>query len=148
MTRKETLSDLALLLLRVSVGVHMAWLHGYDKLRNFSARAGSFPDPLDIGQRNSLIATVIAEFFCAILLAAGLMGRVAALAMAFIVGTTVFVQRAGDPWQRKELSVLYLAALLALVLLGPGRLSLDRLIGPRFGRRSSAPGRLPVPAAR
>jgi putative oxidoreductase len=137
---KEAFSNLGLLALRVGFGLQMAAFHGLDKLRNFSDRAGSFPDTLGIGHRNSLLVTVTAEFFCAALLVVGLASRLAALGLSLVMGVAVFVQQAPDPWKKKELAALYFGAFLTMLFLGPGKLSLDATLLPRLFRRGGGGG--------
>jgi putative oxidoreductase len=142
---KELFFHLGLLALRAGFGLQMAAFHGLDKLRNFSDRAGSFPDTLGIGHRNSLIVSVTAEFFCAVLLVVGLASRLAALALSLVMGIAVFVQQAPDPWKKKELAALYFGAFLTMLFLGPGKLSLDATVLPRlFKRGGGGGGRVPA----
>jgi putative oxidoreductase len=147
-SKKEALFDLTMLILRISAGLQLALFHGLQKLQRFSELAVTWPDPLGIGHKRSLIATVAAEFFCGLLLVLGLGGRVAGFAIAFTMSVAAFVQLKGEPWQKRELAILYLSAGLTLLVLGPGRLSLDRLILKRLrkggSRKAAAKGDGPV----
>lgn len=135
---KEAFTNLGLLLLRAGVGIPMAWLHGLDKVQRFSARVSSFPDPLGIGSRYSLVLALAAEFAGGILLTLGLAGRVAALLLAFEVGLTLFVVDAALPWKARESVILYFAGSLALLLVGCGRWSLDAVVWKRMRRGGGA----------
>jgi putative oxidoreductase len=139
-SKKEALFDFSMLVLRIGAGLQLAFFHGLQKLQKFSELAVAWPDPLGLGHKRSLIATIAAEFFCGLLLMLGLAGRVAALAIAFTMGVAAFVVLKAEPWSKRELSLLYLVAALTVLLLGPGRISLDRLIAKRF-RRGSGGGR-------
>lgn len=138
---KESFSDLGLFILRAGLGLQMALHHGLDKLRHFSERAGSFPDPLGMGHRNSLTLTVAAEFFCALLIVLGLGTRVASLVLSFSLGLFLYAAGPRIPWRKEELTLLYLAGALTVLLLGSGRFALDRVIWPKIFKRggSSAP---------
>ncbi len=131
--RREALTNLGLFILRASFGLQLALLHGLDKLQNFSQRAGTFPNPIGLGPKYSLIGVIGAELVCGLLLAVGLASRVAALGIAFALGVAAFVQHGGDPWKRKELALLYFTAGLAFALTGPGRFSLDAVVARRGG---------------
>jgi putative oxidoreductase len=135
---KESFANLGLLVMRAGLGAQMALYHGADKLRHFSDRVGSYPDPLNIGHRNSLLLTVAAEFVCSILLVLGLASRLAALALSFVMGVALFVQQAPEPWRKKELGALYFAGFLTMLFLGPGRLSLDAILLPRLFKRGGS----------
>jgi putative oxidoreductase len=131
---KELSSNVVLLVLRVVVGVNMAWLHGWDKLHRFSAKASSFPDAFGVGSKYALLLTIAGEFFGALFLATGLLGRVGAFLVAVTSGVTLFATLQGTPWQGREVWELYFAASVTVLLLGCGRFSLDPLVWKRFGK--------------
>ncbi len=121
--------DCGLLALRLGVAIPLFLKHGTEKLFRFHAIAAHFPDPIHIGVLPSLIFATIADGICMPLLMIGLAARWAALwsfinlfvALAFVHHFAVFGPR-GD---HGELIVLYLAAMLALLIAGPGRYSVD-----------------------
>lgn len=123
-------TDWGLLVLRVGVAALMLFGHGWGKLSSFSERADSFADPLGVGPTMSLGLTVFAEFFCSALIGFGLFTRLAAVPLVINMAVAAFVIHADDLWGKKELAVIYLLIYLALLLCGPGRISLDR----KFGR--------------
>lgn len=65
------------------------------RARHYSNRVSSFPDPLNMGHRYSLLLAVAAELVGGILITIGLAGRVAALLLAFSLGMAVFTGEAG-----------------------------------------------------
>ena len=134
---KENVVNLGLFLLRLGVGVNIFFLHGLDKARHYSERVGSFPDPLGMGHRHSLMLAVAAEFVGGILVTLGLAGRLAALLLAFSLGLTLFSGEAGLPWRQREATVLYLTATLAILMLGCGRWALDAVVWKRFRKGGS-----------
>src|SRR5207247_839087 len=73
------LTNTALLVLRLWLGLTIALNHGWDKLAHFSEKAEKFPDVTGLGSTTSLCLAVFAEFFCGALLALGLVTRFAAL---------------------------------------------------------------------
>ncbi len=135
-SKKEALADLGLLLLRMGAGVQLALLHGWDKLRHFSERAPTWPDPFSLGHKNALIVTVVGEFACGLLMALGLATRFAALVAAAVLGIGLFAGPAKPAWSGREATILYLCTALAVLLLGAGRLSLDKILVPRIFRRA------------
>jgi putative oxidoreductase len=131
---KELSSNVVLLVLRAVVGVNMAWLHGWDKLQHFSAKIGNFPDPLGIGHKYALVLIIAGEFFGAILMATGLLGRVGAFLVSVVAALTLFSILHGTPWREREVWELYFAASVTILLLGSGRYSLDTVVWKRFGK--------------
>ncbi len=133
MRRNDTRVHLGLLILRVAFGVSMLWGHGLGKLTSFAEKAPVFLDPLGIGNKASLILTLIAEVGCSILLILGMGTRVAALILGFTMGVAAFVVHGNDPWAKRELAVVYLMVYVVLLIAGAGAFSLDRLF---WGRES------------
>ncbi len=142
-SKKEALGDVGLLIMRLGAGVQLAAYYGWDKLTHFSERAPTWFDPFNLGHRRSLQLTVAAEFFAAIALALGLAGRLAGLLVAFGMTVVTFWADKGQPWRQRETAIVYLCIGLAVMLLGPGGLSVDRLVFARLFKklraRSSAP---------
>lgn len=130
----QSMQDAALLLLRLVFGGVMIYAHGWGKLTGFSERAAKFADPLGVGSEASLALAVFAEVFCAAALVAGLLTRWALVPLIVTMVVAVFVVHADDPFGRKELGLVYLAAYLALFLTGPGRWSIDAWLSKRLAR--------------
>ena len=84
------LTNFALLVLRVWLGLTMLLNHGLDKLNNFTVIADKFPDPLHISQKASLGLVTVAETLCAALLVLGLMERME-VSVSFTPSPTPFV---------------------------------------------------------
>src|SRR5512141_2058244 len=113
---RENLVNLGLLALRAGVGLNMALLHGVERVRHYSDRVSSFPDPLHMGHRSSLLLPVAAEFVGVTLVTLGLAGRFGAFLLAFTLGVGLFTGDAGSTWRQRELTTLYLAGSLAILM--------------------------------
>ena len=137
-------SNVVLLVLRLVVGGNLAWLHGWDKLHHFAAKASSYPDPLGLGSKYSLVLAVAGEFFAAILMATGFLSRIAAFFVSVTTALTLFWVLHGTPWKAREVWELYFAASMTILLLGSGRFSLDSLVWKKLGKgggKSTAPAK-------
>lgn len=117
--------DLGLLLLRLGFGLTMLFGHGWRKLTQFGEIAPQFPDPIGLGSQVALGLAVGAEFFCALAIVIGLYTRWLAIPLAFTMLVAFAVIHSADPWSTKEMAFLFLIAFSAIVLLGPGKYSLD-----------------------
>ena len=118
----------SLLLLRVVLGILMI-PHGFSKLTKFTTVVKEFPDPIHLGATVSLSLVIFAEFFCAVLLVAGLMTRLVVIPLIITMGVAVFMIHNSDFFGEAEQATLYLAGYLVLLVAGPGKVSMDRMLG-------------------
>jgi putative oxidoreductase len=122
--------DIGLLVLRLWFGGVLAINHGWPKmadLGNFTAKVAKRGVPIP-----ELMAPLAAasEFVGGLLLALGLLTRVASLPVACTMLVAAFHVHAADPFSKKEFALGYALAAVAIAIIGPGRLSLDqRLFG-------------------
>lgn len=120
--------NLAIFLLRLSLGVLMI-PHGYDKLVNFAKYKGDFMNFLGMGSTLSLALVVFAEFFCSVFLIMGLFTRVVVAILLIEMIVVVFKAHNGNIFADGEHGSLFLAGFVAILLVGPGKASLDGILG-------------------
>src|SRR6266571_881690 len=110
-------ASLALLTLRLWLGLTLLINHGVGKLKDFSHLSGDFPDPLGIGHGASLALAVFAEVVASLLLVMGLLTRFAALVLAVNMAVAFFLihKRSLSGDHSGELAFIYLAAYVALL---------------------------------
>lgn len=118
----------ALLILRFTMGALMI-PHGYSKLMNYAAKSASFSDPFHIGSPISMAMAIFAELFCAALVAAGFMTRLACIPLIVTMAVATFHSHRGEIFGKGEHAALYLGSFIALLFTGPGKFSLDKMIG-------------------
>lgn len=134
------LSSLAPVVLRVVVGIIMA-AHGWQKLSGGPAGFGEgmlgdnlgLPAPVLLGWVVTLV-----ELVGGILLVLGALTRIAALPLiGVLLGAVLLVKLEvgliAEEGAGAELDLALLAGLVAIVLLGPGRPSVDHLVGIERG---------------
>jgi putative oxidoreductase len=119
----------ALLLLRLGAGSLMMVKHGFDKLTHFSNLASRFSDPFHIGSTTSLALVIFAEFFCAAFVILGLFTRLACIPLVIAMSVALFSAHKGDFFGKGEAAGLFLIIFIVLLFAGPGKVSLDRMIG-------------------
>ncbi len=124
----DTSFAIAILVLRLGLGILMI-PHGFNKLQHFSEYAAKFSDPFHIGKTASLALVIFAEFFCSCLLIAGLFTRLAVIPLIITMAVAVFIAHHGEIFDDGEHGALYLVGYLVILIAGPGKISLDRLIG-------------------
>lgn len=125
--------DFGLLLLRLGTSL-MLVSHGWSKVTHFSERLNSFADPIGLGPAVSLQLVIFAEFFCAIFLILGFMSRVILIPMIINMAVITFIVQGSGGFEKQELPMIYLLVFIVLLLLGPGKISLDGKILKRRSR--------------
>ncbi len=118
-------NDIGLALLRIAPSVMML-THGIPKFQKLLGGDFEFGDPIGLGASPSLFLAVIGEFVCPILVILGFKTRWAAVPTAITMLVAVFVVHSADPFPVKEKALLYLAFFIGIIILGPGRYSIDK----------------------
>ncbi len=119
-------TDIALLLIRVIFGSFMIYGHGWRKLlRLFGDEPIQFADPFGLGAAPSLALAVFAEVGCALLIIVGLLTRWATIPLMITMLVAAFIANAGQPFNDKELALIYFFAFAAIAIAGPGWYSVD-----------------------
>lgn len=131
------LAGLAPLIARVIVGVIMA-AHGFQKLSGGPGNFGGFLGQLGV-PAPTLMGYVVTfvELVGGILLILGLFSRLAALLLTINLTVAILLVKinvgliapADQPGVGMELDLALIAGFLVVLLAGPGRLSLDHILG-------------------
>ena len=116
-----------LLLLRLGLGILMI-PHGYDKLVHISDYQKTFLNFMGMGSTISLLLTIFAEFFCSVFLVMGLFSRVSALILFITMTVATFLANNGDVFGKAEHAMLYLVGYVVIILIGPGKASMDGIL--------------------
>ena len=131
---RDSRSSWLLLAARVVFGL-LLMSHGIAKLQNFEALSATFPDPLGVGSRVSLVLAVFGEVVCAAGCVAGLFYRLALIPMVFTMGMAFFVIHGNDPFAAKELAFIYLVVFVLMYITGPGKFSIDHVISSALSKK-------------
>jgi putative oxidoreductase len=123
--------DVSALILRLAFGYVLLHAHGWEKLGIiFGGQEIKFMDPIGLGTTLSFYLAAFAEGLMAILLILGLITRVAAMILIgnFLVILYAHVAMFGEPLMTLELQLFYLFAFVLILILGPGKYSLDNML--------------------
>jgi len=120
--------NFGMLVLRDVLGILLV-SHGYSKLIQFSSLRFKFMNFMNIGSTASLSLVIFAEFFCGIFLILGLFTRFACIPIIITMCVVVFMVSHGNIFADGEKGAIFLAAAIAILFCGPGKISVDGMIG-------------------
>lgn len=129
------LINLGLLFLRIGIACFML-THGWPKLMKLIEGAEiQFLDPFGLGAKASFILAIFAEVFCSILILIGLATRWATIPLIITMLVAIFIAHALDGFQRQELPAHYVMVYIFLLMVGPGKYSIDHFVIKNLKRR-------------
>jgi putative oxidoreductase len=123
--KNTLLKDIGLAVLRILPALMML-THGLPKFQKLINGNFEFGDPIGIGAAPSLFLAVLGEFICPILLIIGFKTRWVAIPSAITMLVAAVLVHGEDPFGTKEKALLYLVFFISIILLGPGKFSIDR----------------------
>jgi putative oxidoreductase len=126
----DALTNIWLLLLRVSAGGFML-THGIPKFLKLIEGNTQFADLFGLGSTISLILAVFAEFLCSVLLIFGIGTRLSVIPLIATMSIAAFQIHGNDPFQRKELALLYLVIFVTILVFGGGKFEAGRIFKGR-----------------
>jgi putative oxidoreductase len=145
---RDSTASIGILALRTLTGLMMLVGHGIPKFQKYAAMKDSFyvseVFPLSLCSPSvSLMMCIAAEVVAAALIIVGLATRPAAFILGFCMVVAAFDVLHGAVWfqvpgasvPNKEMALLYLVPMLALILTGGGSYSLDAVINQDSKRR-------------
>lgn len=123
---RERIISFLILAVRVFFGI-LFFIHGVDKMMNFSILSDTYPSVFGLGSYMTLMLAIFTEFCCSLFLIFGLMIRVILIPMIISMAVAFFDVHDAII-SEGELSLIYLIMFLILYITGPGRYSVDYLI--------------------
>ncbi len=117
---------------RSSLGLMLAFGHGIGKLppseQFITGVSGmGFPLPTVFAW-----AAALSEFLGALCVGLGFFTRMGAFFVVCTMSVAAFIAHAPDPFQKKELALVYLLSFLLIFAMGSGKYSLDSLLKRKF----------------
>lgn len=128
--------SLLLLAVRIIFGI-LLMNHGIQKWSNFQELSAVFPDPLGIGSPISLGLAIFGELACSMAFIIGFLYRLAMIPMICTMIVAFFIVHGNDAFAIKELAFIYLVVFIIMYITGPGKFSIDHIIGTELLQRKS-----------
>jgi putative oxidoreductase len=126
--------NFAMLLFRFIIGFTMVQA-GYNKLIHFNdmlTGPQAFQSMIGIGAKTELAMLVFAEFFCSIFLILGLFTRLATIPLIIAMCVAFFMAHHAEVFTKEgglQAALIYLCGYIFLLLVGPGKISVDGMTG-------------------
>lgn len=120
--------NFAMLFLRIGLGGLMI-NHGYGKLVGFGDMLKEYHSMIGLGAKTELSLVVFAEFFCSVFLILGLFTRLSVLPLIITMSVALFKAHEGHIFSDGEMAGIYLIGYFVILILGPGKISVDGLAG-------------------
>ena len=125
--------DLALFFSRITLGLLIFINHGIEKIFTFNSMLAIFPDPIGIGKFPSLFFALLTDGICSILIIFGLFTRISTLLLSInLFVAFVLFHKLQITDVHGELVVIYLVITILVFILGPGNISIDKLLKNKF----------------
>lgn len=118
----------SMLFLRIGMGLLM-FHHGFEKITHFDTTAQHMPNLLGMGKTINTSLVIFSEFFCSLFLILGLFTRLACIPLIIEMGVALYKADNLDFFGQGQASSLFLMGFIVLILIGPGKVSVDGLIG-------------------
>ncbi|RYD39647.1 MAG: DoxX family protein [Verrucomicrobiaceae bacterium] len=145
---RDATASVGFLALRLLVGLMMLIGHGLPKIWAYKESSATFPVPASfpfnlLSSPMSMSLCIVAEVGAAALIIVGFATRPAAFVLGLCMTVAAFGWLGAAPWfqstptlvETKELPVMYLIPMIAIILSGAGSYSLDAIIHKEGKRR-------------
>ena len=120
------MNNIALLLIRIVFAGSMLYGHGLSKFYRLIEGNLSFANPIGIGEAPTLILAVFSEFLAPLFILVGYKTKIFSFFPAATMFVAAFIVHLSDPFARKEKAILFLIGFVVIMMMGPGKYSIDR----------------------
>ena len=120
------MNNIALLLIRIVFAGSMLYGHGLSKFYRLIEGNLSFANPIGIGEAPTLILAVFSEFLAPLFILIGYKTKIFSFFPAATMFVAAFIVHLSDPFARKEKAILFLIGFVVIMMMGPGKYSIDR----------------------
>jgi len=124
--------NFSLLFFRVAVSIELMVAHGLKKLGVGVLQAEQIPNPLHLPEMLNNGFAVAANLVFPLFIIIGLLTRLAILPVLAVTLTGYFILHWNDSLLEKDTPFMYSVSYLLLIILGPGKYSLDYWINKKY----------------
>ena len=120
--------DAGRLFLRLTGAALLLYVHGLPKIVGFTSQLQLIDDPLHVGRGFSLCFAIFAEALCPILIALGVMTRLATLPILLLLAVAMLLVHPDWSVAEGQFGWLLLIVFGSIALMGAGRYSVDAVL--------------------
>ena len=120
------MNNIALLLIRIVFAGSMIYGHGLSKFYRLIEGNLSFANPIGIGEAPTLVLAVFSELLAPLFILIGYKTKIFSFFPAATMFVAAFIVHLSDPFARKEKAILFLIGFIVIMMMGPGKYSIDR----------------------
>ena len=120
------MNNIALLLIRIVFAGSMLYGHGLSKFYRLIEGNLSFANPIGIGEAPTLVLAVFSEFLAPLFILIGYKTKIFSFFPAATMFVAAFIVHLSDPFARKEKAILFLIGFIVIMMMGPGKYSIDK----------------------
>jgi len=124
----SVVTNASLLAFRALVAISMINTHGWKKITDIEGTMEHIPDPFGIGGQLSAYLSIGANIFLAGFVVLGVFTRLSSTGILSVTLVGFFIVHGNDPWPVRDVPLMYSLAFLLILVLGPGKYSLDEKI--------------------
>ncbi|WP_247424018.1 DoxX family protein [Ralstonia pseudosolanacearum] len=129
---RDTALHAGQLFLRVAGSALLLYVHGLPKVLHYSQELARIEDPFHLGAAPTLLLAILSETVCPLLIALGVLARLACLPIVFLLLVALLVVHREWSIADGQFGWLLLILFVTVLIAGPGRFSLSALSqGPR-----------------
>ncbi|QOK97947.1 DoxX family protein [Ralstonia pseudosolanacearum] len=129
---RDTALHAGLLFLLVAGSALLLYVHGLPKVLHYSQELARIEDPFRLGAAPTLLLAILSETVCPLLIALGVLARLACLPIVFLLLVALLVVHREWSIADGQFGWLLLILFVTVLIAGPGRFSLSALSqGPR-----------------
>jgi len=123
---------IAVFAFRVFLSIELIIAHGLKKIGVGVAEPEHVPNPLHLPQAFNDFFAITADLICPIFVILGLLLRLSVLPILAVTLTGYFIVHWHDPILQKDMPFMYSIAYLLILVLGPGKYSIDYFINKKL----------------
>jgi len=123
--------NVALLFFRLGISAELIIVHGLKKIGVGTGAVEAVPNPFDLPETFNFWMAASANLFFPVLVMLGLFTRLSVLPILAVTLTGYFIVHGHDSLLERDIPYVYSLAFLFLLIVGPGKYSLDYLFSHR-----------------